>query len=130
MNVVSFLPVVAGTASPTTGANLAEIAIRFWGLTALSRDQKKLLSHLGEAGTAVFAKEEVEYGGHDRTSLFDHDHVIISFVGQMVIWITASPPFTTRLRTLSQNSLYSSALKTLSKNQNIFLLITGFWIRL
>jgi hypothetical protein len=82
MNVVSFLPVVAGTASPTTGANLAEIAIRFWGLTALSRDQKKLLSHLGEAGTAVFAKEEVEYGGHDRTSLFDHDHVIISFVGQ------------------------------------------------
>jgi hypothetical protein len=32
----------------------------------LRRDQK-LFPHFGEAGTAVFAVEEVEYGGHDRT---------------------------------------------------------------
>jgi hypothetical protein len=33
---------------------------------AVSRDQK-LFPHFGEAGAAVFAVEEVEYGGHDRT---------------------------------------------------------------
>jgi hypothetical protein len=81
MNVASFVPIVARTSSPITGADFADIAIHFWGLTAFSRDQKKLFPHLGEAGTAVFAKEEVEYGGHDRTPLFDRDHVIISFVG-------------------------------------------------
>ena len=36
----------------------------------LRRDQK-LFPHFGEAGTAVFAVEEVEYGGHDPTSLFE-----------------------------------------------------------
>jgi hypothetical protein len=46
---------------------MADIAIRFWDLMALSRDQMKLFPHFGEAGTAVFAIEEVEYGGHDRT---------------------------------------------------------------
>jgi hypothetical protein len=45
---------------------------------ALSRDQKKLFPHFSEASTAVFAVEEVEYGGHDRTPLFDHHHAIIS----------------------------------------------------
>ena len=49
---------------------MADIAIRC-DLVALSRDQKKLFSHFGEAGTAVFAVEEVEYGGHDRTPSFD-----------------------------------------------------------
>jgi hypothetical protein len=44
---------------------------------ALNQDQK-LFPHFGEAGTAVFAVEEVEYGGHDRTPSFDHRHVIIS----------------------------------------------------
>jgi hypothetical protein len=39
----------------------------------LRRDQK-LFPHLGEAGTAVFAVQEVEYGGHDLTSLFDLHH--------------------------------------------------------
>jgi hypothetical protein len=68
--------------SPTSGANMADIAIRFWDLTALSRDQKKLFPHFGEAGTAVFAIEEVEYGGHDRTSSFDQHHAIISLGGQ------------------------------------------------
>jgi len=29
------------------------------------RDQKQLLSHFDEAGTAVFAVEEIEYIGHD-----------------------------------------------------------------
>ena len=32
---------------------------------------QKLFPHFGEAGTAVFAVEEVEYGGHDPTSLFE-----------------------------------------------------------
>jgi hypothetical protein len=36
----------------------------------LRRDQK-LFPHFGEAGTTVFAVEEVEYGGHDPTSLFE-----------------------------------------------------------
>jgi hypothetical protein len=37
---------------------------------SLRRDQK-LFPHFGEAGTAVFAVEEVEYSGHDPTSLFE-----------------------------------------------------------
>ena len=56
---------------------MADIAIRFWDLVALSRDQKKLLPHFGEASTAVFAVEEVEDGGHDRTPSFDYHHAII-----------------------------------------------------
>ena len=67
---------------------MADIAIR-WGLVALSRDQKKLFPHFGEAGTAVFAVEEVEYGGHNRTPSFDHHHAIMSLGVQYVIWITA-----------------------------------------
>jgi hypothetical protein len=82
VNVASFVlcgcPIVAKTAIPTSGAaKMAGIAIR-WDLVALSRDQKKLFPHFGEAGTAVFAVEEVEYGGHDRTPSFDHHHAIIS----------------------------------------------------
>jgi hypothetical protein len=30
-----------------------------------------MFAHFGEAGTAVFAVEEVEYGRHDPTSLFE-----------------------------------------------------------
>jgi hypothetical protein len=64
----------AKTAISTSGAAMmADIAIRFWDLMARSRDQK-LFPHFGEAGTAVFAVEEVEYGGHDRTPSFDHHH--------------------------------------------------------
>jgi hypothetical protein len=33
---------------------------------ALGPDQK-LFPHFGEARTAIFAVEQVEYGGHDRT---------------------------------------------------------------
>ena len=46
------------------------------------RDQK-LFPHLGEAGTAVFAVQEVEYGGHDLTPLFDLHHQLqaIIFLG-------------------------------------------------
>jgi hypothetical protein len=54
-------------------ANILCIAKRFWDLMPLRRDQK-LCPHLGEAGTAVFAVQEVEYGGHDLTSLFDLHH--------------------------------------------------------
>jgi hypothetical protein len=79
-------PVVAKTTIPTSGAaGIADIAIRFWDHMALSRDQKKLFPHFGEAGTAVFVVKEVEYGGHDRTPSFDHDHAIISLVVQDVI---------------------------------------------
>jgi hypothetical protein len=48
----------------------------------LRRDQK-LFPHLGEASTAVFAVQEVEYGGHDLTSLFDlhHEFNAIIFLG-------------------------------------------------
>ena len=54
------------TAACQISANLC-IAKRFWDLMPLRRDQK-LFPHLGEAGTAVFAVQEVEYGGHDLTS--------------------------------------------------------------
>jgi hypothetical protein len=72
VNLASFVlcgyPIVAKTAILTGGpARMADIAIRFWDLMALRRDQKKLFPHFGEAGTAVFVVEEVEYGGHDWT---------------------------------------------------------------
>jgi hypothetical protein len=54
------------TAACQISANLC-IAKRFWDLMPPRRDQK-LFPHLGEAGTAVFAVQEVEYGGHDLTS--------------------------------------------------------------
>jgi hypothetical protein len=86
VNVASFVlcscPVVVKTAIPTSGA---DIAIRFWDIMALSWDQQKLFPHFGEAGTAIFAVEEVEYGGHDRTPSFDHRHAIISLGLQEVI---------------------------------------------
>jgi hypothetical protein len=73
VNVASFVlrrcPIVAKTAIPTGGAaEMADIAIR-GDLMVLNRDQK-LFPHFGQAGTAVFAVEEVEYGGHDRTPSF------------------------------------------------------------
>jgi hypothetical protein len=76
MNVASFVlcscPVVAKTAIPTSGAaKMADIAISC-DFVALSRDQKKLFPHFGEACTAIFSVKQVEYGGHDRTSLFDY----------------------------------------------------------
>ena len=64
VNLASFVlcgcPIVAKIAIPTNGAaRMADIAIRFWDLMARSRDQK-LFPHFGEAGTAIFAVEEVE----------------------------------------------------------------------
>ena len=61
------------TAICRTRANILCIAKRFCDLMPLMRDQK-LFPHLGETGTAVFAVQEVEYGGHDLTSLFDLHH--------------------------------------------------------
>jgi hypothetical protein len=61
--------VIVLTAVCRMRANILCIAKRLWNLM-LGRDQK-LFPHLGEAGTAVFAVHEVEYGGHDLTSLFD-----------------------------------------------------------
>ena len=71
MNVASFVlcacPIVAKTAIATSGAvRMADIAIRFRDVMTLNREQK-LFPHFGEAGTAVFAGEQVEYGRHDRT---------------------------------------------------------------
>jgi hypothetical protein len=62
----------ATAACQITANTILCIARRFWDLTPLRRDQK-LLPHLGEAGTAVFAVQQVEYGGHDLTS-FDLHH--------------------------------------------------------
>jgi hypothetical protein len=89
VNVESFVlcgcPVVAKIAIPTSGAaKIAAFAIRRH-LVARSRDQKKLFPHFGEAGTAVFAIEKVEYGGHDRTPSFHPHHAIISLGVQYVI---------------------------------------------
>jgi hypothetical protein len=71
------------TAACRTGADsILGITKRFWDLMPIRRDQK-LFPHFGEAGTAVFAVEEVEYGGHDLTSLFDlrHQPQAIIFLG-------------------------------------------------
>jgi hypothetical protein len=77
-NVARFVlcdcPIVAKTAIPTGGAvRIADIAIRYRRLLALSR-KRKLFPHFGEPGTAVFAVEEIEYGGHDRPLSFDRYH--------------------------------------------------------
>jgi hypothetical protein len=45
-------------------AGLAGIAIRFWQPMACGLDQK-LFPHFCEARAAVFAVEQVEYGGHE-----------------------------------------------------------------
>jgi hypothetical protein len=63
-------PTAAHVASWTNADSIICIANRFWDLMPLRRDQK-LFPHFGEAGTAVFAVEEVEYSGHDPTSLFE-----------------------------------------------------------
>jgi hypothetical protein len=75
VNVVRFVlcgsPIVAKTAISTSGAaGVTDIAIRFWDSLARGR-KEKLLPHFGEAGTAVFAVEEIEYGWHDRPLSFD-----------------------------------------------------------
>ena len=67
-------PIVAKTAILTSGAaRIANIALRFWDLLPLTRKQK-LLPHFGEPGAAVFAVEEIEYGGHDSPLSFDRYH--------------------------------------------------------
>jgi hypothetical protein len=51
-----------------TGAgSIFGIAKRFWDLMPVRRAQK-LFPHVGEAGTAVFAVQEVAHGEHDLTS--------------------------------------------------------------
>jgi hypothetical protein len=129
VNVGSFVlcgcPIVAKIAVPTSGAaKMAAFAIR-WDLVALSRDQKKLLPHFGEPGTAVFAVEEVEYRGHDRTPSFDHHHAIISLGVRYVIQITApldelGIPTARGLGKWSGKSRgYSSASTTLAWSQTL-----------
>jgi hypothetical protein len=61
VNVASFVlcgcPIVAKTGIPTSGAaKIVDIAIRFWGCMALSRNQK-LFPHFREARAAVFTVE-------------------------------------------------------------------------
>ena len=43
---------------------IAATRVRFQDFVASNRDQN-LLSHLGEAGTALLAVKQVDYGGHD-----------------------------------------------------------------
>jgi hypothetical protein len=50
------------------------------------RRNQKLSPHFDEAGTAVFAVDEVEYGGHDPTSLFE----LICTIGSKVSFILRS----------------------------------------
>jgi hypothetical protein len=64
----------------TSADSILGIAKRFWDLMPLRRNQK-LLPHFGEAGPAVFAVEEVKYGGHDLTSLFDQLAKLAFFFG-------------------------------------------------
>jgi hypothetical protein len=79
--VLAGCPIVAKIIIPTSGAaNIAAFAIR-GNWVALTRDQMKLFPHFGEAGTAVFAVEHVEYRGHDRTPSFDRHDAIISLGG-------------------------------------------------
>ena len=61
---------------------MTDIAIRFRDSLALSRNQK-LLPHFGEAGTAVFAVEEIEYSWHDRPLSFDR-HPPISTLSSLL----------------------------------------------
>jgi hypothetical protein len=55
------------TSADSILGSILGIAKRFCDLMPVRRDQK-LFPHLGEAGTAVFAVQEIEYGGHDLTS--------------------------------------------------------------
>ena len=82
MNLPSLVLIVAKTAISTSRADMTDIAILVRDVIAPGRDQEKLFPHFGEAGTAVFAIEKVEYGGHDRTSSFDHHPIIISLGAQ------------------------------------------------
>ena len=68
-------PAVASVAGRINAAGgIPGIAIRVRDLAVY----QKLLPHFGEAGTAVFAVEDVEYGGHDRPRRLIHRHAIIS----------------------------------------------------
>jgi uncharacterized membrane protein YjfL (UPF0719 family) len=58
---------IAQTAAAIARAGrIAGIPMRFQHSVA-SNPYQKLFPHFGEAGTAVFAVKQVEYGGHDRT---------------------------------------------------------------
>jgi hypothetical protein len=63
--VLGGYPAVTATATSSVG-RITGIAIRFWNLMAISRNQK-LFPHFGETGTAIFAVKKVKYGGHNCT---------------------------------------------------------------
>ena len=44
---------------------VGDIVIRLWNFSTRAGDQK-LSAHFSEAGAAIFAIEQVEYGGHDH----------------------------------------------------------------
>ena len=72
------LPAVVGFVSIATSISsavrLTDIATCFGKFLVIGPDQK-LFPHFCKACTAIFAVKQVEYGGHDRTSLFDHLHL-------------------------------------------------------
>jgi hypothetical protein len=63
--------IVAQTTIPIGGANSIADVASFGDRWALSREPK-LCSHFGEAGTAIFLIQEIQYGGHNLTPSFDH----------------------------------------------------------
>lgn len=57
--VTDFVPRVC----PANATLISRIIIRLQDLRSFTRDQK-LFPHFGEAGAAIFAVEQVKYGGH------------------------------------------------------------------
>jgi len=55
--VVPGCPIVT-QAIPIRGIDIGDLDV-------LRREQQKLFPHFGEAGTAIFLIQEIEYGGHD-----------------------------------------------------------------
>jgi hypothetical protein len=79
--VLRSCPTAAHVAIRTGADSILGIVSRFSDL--ILSGEIRSFPHFGEAGTAVFAVEEVEYGGHDLTPLFDLHHKlqVISFLG-------------------------------------------------
>jgi len=48
----------------SSAVKIAEVAFRFGNFMA-PRPQQELFPHFGEAGKAVLAVQQVEYGGHE-----------------------------------------------------------------
>src|SRR5258708_7624751 len=72
-------PTAAHLACLASPDSIIGVANSFWDLVPFRGDQK-LFPHFGQAGTAVFAIKNVEYGGHDLTPLFDLHHKLQAII--------------------------------------------------